>query len=137
MSNHLRCLICGVEVTEAHHPTGRDPQGLYLDPALVLPLCRDHHELSHDDWRMLRIADPAEGCSGAAPLTLVERVALRLRRLATMTARLAAAFPGWVWVAALARSAKQWADELALDIRARDQYDPEWRACDAFYPAAG
>jgi hypothetical protein len=137
MTTQCDCLVCTCRGSLGHHPTGRDPQGVYLDPDLKLPFCHDDHELAHDDWRMLRIADPARGGEGAVPLTLVERVELRLRRLAATTGRLAAACPGWVWIGELARSFKRWADELALDIRARDQRDPGWRAGGAFYPACG
>ena len=132
-----RCVQCGAEQVEGHHLTGRDSQGCYLDRALTLWLCHDHHELAHDDWRTLRIQDPNPDhveCD-AAPLSCVERVELRLRRLATLAGRMAAMLPQWTWLAELAKSFKRWADELARDIEARSRRDPDWRSDAAFFPS--
>jgi hypothetical protein len=132
-----RCLTCGATECRGHHVTGRDPDGRYLDPDLRPPYCHDHHELSHDDWRTLGIQNVARGQEAAPQLTLVERVELRLRRLAAAAARQAAAHPEHQWIAALARALKRWADELARDIAARDRRDAGWRSDPAFYPTEG
>ncbi|MGH9291925.1 MAG: hypothetical protein ACRD0B_00195 [Acidimicrobiales bacterium] len=45
----LRCAYCGRRPVEMHHVTGRlAPGGLYLDPGLVIPLCRRHHSREHE-----------------------------------------------------------------------------------------
>jgi hypothetical protein len=93
--------------------------------------------LSHDDWRGLGIQD-AEAAQVPGPsLSFVERVELRLRRIAATVGRLAEAHPQHKWLAALARALKCWADELARDIAARDSRDPAWRSEPGFYPAEG
>jgi len=130
----LGCLTCGAIWCERHHPTGRGSEGQYLDPDLRFPFCRDHHELTHDDWRTLGIHDPESGQEPGRQLTFIERVELRLRRAAATTARLAEAYPQCNWLAAVARALKRWADELARDIAARDRRDAEWRWDASFYP---
>ena len=131
------CLWCGAPAWRGHHPTGRGPDGRYLDPELRLPYCHDHHELCGDDWRVLGIDDSKRGPAPARTLPLIERVELRLRRLAATVGRLADAHPQHEWLAALARALKRWADELASDVAARDRRDPGWRSDPRFYPAGG
>ncbi|MGA2165215.1 MAG: hypothetical protein ABSH36_12195 [Solirubrobacteraceae bacterium] len=130
-----QCLYCAGDNALRHHPTGRDNQGSYLDSGLMLPFCHDHHELIHDDWRTLDIQDSDSGERSAPRLSLVERVELRLRRLAATAGRIAAAFPRCAWIGELARSFKRWADELACFIAALDRRDTEWRSDGSFFPA--
>jgi len=87
----LRCAYCGSEDVTGHHITGRDTQLQYLDPRLTVPLCHDHHYLAHDDLRVAGVDDPAAGTSPRLPF--VERVELRLRRLAVALGRLAPRSP--------------------------------------------
>lgn len=43
--NVPRCLFCGRGPVEWHHVTGRRVRdGAYLDPLLVVPLCKRHHD---------------------------------------------------------------------------------------------
>jgi hypothetical protein len=105
-------------------------------------VCRDDHELVHDDWRTLGIDDrlstnEREQARAAGPLTFVERVEIRLRRTAVFFSRLAARHPGCPWLATMAEALKRWADELKRDTDARDRRDPGWRGDPAFYPSAG
>jgi hypothetical protein len=132
-----RCLVCGATECLRHHPTGRGPDGRYLDPDLRLPYCHDNHELSHDDWRLLGIQAGEQGHVSERQLAFIERVELRLRRLAVTAGRMADAHPEHRWLAALARALKRWADELARDIAARDRRDAGWRSDPAFYPTEG
>ncbi len=128
------CLLCGAAGCHGHHPTGRDPDGRYLDADLRLPYCHDHHELSHDDWRTLDIRDGERGQKHERKLAFIERVELRLRRAAATVARLAEAHPQHKWLASLARVLKRWAGELASDIAARERRDAGWRSDPSFYP---
>lgn len=42
------CLFCGKGPVDWHHVTGRGaPDVPYLDPGLVVPLCRRHHAREH------------------------------------------------------------------------------------------
>jgi hypothetical protein len=44
-----RCLYCGRSPVQWHHVTGRPTPGApYLDPALVVPLCKRHHDREHE-----------------------------------------------------------------------------------------
>ena len=131
------CLWCGAGGCRGHHPTGRGPDGRYLDPDLKFPGCHDHHELSHDDWRTLEIDDSERAQEPEQRLCFIERVALRLRRLAVTAGRLAETYPQAKWLAAGARALKRWADELACFIVALDRRDPAWRSDPAFYPTEG
>ena len=46
------CIFCGAPAVHWHHPTGRlSPEGLYLDPAFVVPVCRSCHACEHAAWR--------------------------------------------------------------------------------------
>ncbi len=131
------CVACGGAACLNHHPTGRDTDGRYLDPDLKFPSCHDDHELFHDDWRTLGVEDSKRGQDPERMLSFIERVALRLRRLAASVGRLAEAYPEQKWLAAGARALQRWADELACFIAALDRRDPGWRSDPAFYPARG
>jgi hypothetical protein len=85
----------------------------------------------HDDWFTQGIEE-ARG-----PLSFVERVQIRLRRLATSFARMDEARGGGTFWGALARVFARWAEELARDIRHRDERDPSWREDSGFYPERG
>ncbi len=65
-----------------HHPIGRDHENQYIDPDLVMELCHDHHMLCHDDWHTLELVGIDHR------LTLIERVELRLRRIAAALSRI-------------------------------------------------
>jgi hypothetical protein len=56
------CMLCGAPAVHAHHPTGRPtPEGPYLDPGFVVPVCRSCHHVEHAAWRDIGIdviADP-------------------------------------------------------------------------------
>jgi hypothetical protein len=56
------CLFCGGPSVHAHHPTARlVPDGPYLDPTFVVPVCRSCHHVEHAAWRDVGIdvvADP-------------------------------------------------------------------------------
>lgn len=90
---------------EAHHVTGRDGHGRYLDPALTLACCVTHHHTDHQCWRLLDIAQ-----AGADP-----NVA-RLLRLSFLTGRLADVGPAVSfapsWWAAMTRLLTEVADDL-------------------------
>ena len=133
----LRCVLCEAGDCSGHHLTGRDQNGHYLDPDLIVRHCHDHHTHAHDDWSVLGVQDPPEKTKQAAapPRPLIERVELRLRRLAVFFGRFAETHPESVWFAALARRCKRWADELRAHITAQDGRDPDWRSDPAFYPA--
>jgi hypothetical protein len=131
------CLRCGDAACRGHHPTGRGPDTRYLDPDLTFPSCHDDHELYHDDWRTLGIDDSQRRNDPEQRLAFIERVALRLRRLAVTAGRLAETYPQAKWLAAGARALKRWADELAWFISALDRRDPGWRSEPAFYPTEG
>ena len=62
---------------ELHHVTGRDAEGDYLDPSVVLPMARRQHNREHQSW----------------PVSYRENVVddpdtLRLRRLGNLFVRL-------------------------------------------------
>lgn len=58
----VRCLLCGLPATAQHHLTGRiAPKGRYLDPSLVVPLCRRHHDREHELLRREGLEFPAPG----------------------------------------------------------------------------
>ena len=57
-----RCLFCGRRPVEHHHATGRPAAGeAYLDPRLVVPLCRRHHVREHELLRRLGLDALAPG----------------------------------------------------------------------------
>src|SRR5437879_938346 len=97
---------CGRRADQFHHATGRDHLGRYLDPMLVLPTEHDCHEFAHDDWRQERLNDLVR------PRTIVEYVAIRLRRLAMNLARLDAGVGGGTFFGLMAEAMQRWADAL-------------------------
>jgi hypothetical protein len=69
------CAICGTRPTDAHHITGRRaPDGPYLDPDLVIPLCGRHHQTMH-------VALRAAGLDWPDRDDVVSLIAYRARRL--------------------------------------------------------
>lgn len=122
------CPFSGDLADDRHHLTGTDAAGGYLDPDLVVPTSHSDHELIHDDWHTLGLADAPDG------LTLTGRLELRLRRLAVAIERFAEAQPSWTWLAGWAQTVRGWADDLAADARERDRRDPGWRDDPAFRP---
>jgi hypothetical protein len=129
-----RCLVCGSRDCVGHHPTGRGPDGGYLDRDLRLPYCHDDHTLVHDDWWTLRVQDPERGTEPAGELAFIEHVEVALRRGAATAARIADAHSEHAWIAAIARALKRWADMLRRHIEAQDRRDPGWRDDPGFYP---
>ena len=77
------CAVCDREgLWRGHHLTGRDDADTYLDVDLIVPLCHDHHMLCHDDWHTLELVGIDHR------LTLIERVELRLLRIAAALSRI-------------------------------------------------
>jgi hypothetical protein len=75
----LRDVFTSRAAEELHHSTGRDADGRYLDPALVVPLTRRQHVVEHVGWRALGIGEGA----GLDPDVLrLRRAAFHLVRLA-------------------------------------------------------
>ncbi len=57
-----RSIFCGRRPVDFHHVTGRSaPDGEYLDPALVVALCRKHHSREHVVLTDLDLEWPPEG----------------------------------------------------------------------------
>jgi hypothetical protein len=119
----MNCFRCGSTRAELHHVTLRDGAGVRLDPDLVVPLCHDCHWQDHDFLRALGL-QYAEG-----GLAIVERVELRLRRVAVFGYRMSKGDPASFWYR-LANAAAQWADELRAHTSRLDQTTPEWREVD-------
>src|SRR5215207_5879034 len=122
------CVICGRPVKRHHHLTARDAHASYLDKALWVGVCHDHHELAHDDWHTAKLE------TTTSPLTWLERVEVRLRRLAMFLARLVEPFPENRLWAVLAACVEGWAGELRRHRRCQDARDPGWRSDPGFYP---
>jgi hypothetical protein len=121
-----RCWACGGPLERKHHPTGRGPDGRYLDPRFRAALCHDDHELIHDGWR-------AQGFEVVeAPLTAVASVELRARRTAATYARLSNehfdADP-----TEIAETFLVWANDLARHQRHLDEVIPRWRDDPGFH----
>lgn len=105
------CAMCDKTAVDAHHLTGRDPDGCYLDPDLVVPLCHDDHELAHDDLRHADLdrPDPDQWSPSFG-------VAFRLCRVALFLARTPQHFPTGL-SSVLAKAQWHWADELSHPTR--------------------
>jgi hypothetical protein len=73
-----RCVFLGRLADEMHHVTGRDADGVYLDPALVVPLVRRQHVVEHTGWRVVEVDEGADRCPNFLRLT---RTGLHLVRL--------------------------------------------------------
>jgi hypothetical protein len=91
-----------------------------LDDDLVVWLCRVCHLHAHNTLRILELE------RAVGPLSAVERVELRLRRVAAFLAGLGA--PWGVLTSPLAAAMSRWADELAGQARSLDRRYPGWRA---------
>jgi hypothetical protein len=117
-----RCIHCGAIAKDAHHLTLRDENGERLDEELTAPFCRPCHLAEHNVLRVLEL----EGITSR--LSAVERVELRLRRVAVFLARLDLGYRE-VWTG-LAAALTSGADDLAADTRRRDVRDPDWRDAD-------
>lgn len=117
-----QCFRCAKRGAHQHHLTLRDEHGERLDDALTVPLCHNCHYAEHD-WLHLSDLQRAAG-----PLSLPERVELRLRRLAVFFARLTLFEP---FSLKLAAALSGWADELARHTRDLDQRCPRWREGEA------
>ena len=121
------CDACEGPVERFHHPTGRDEGGVYLDSGFTRPLCHDHHELTHDQWKTLELEVVRDR------LPFFERVEIRLRRWAATLM----VIDGGTGVSAfglLATFLVAWAEELAMGTKRLDERDPTWREDDGFYP---
>ena len=119
------CAVCGrVGLWDEHHLTGVDHNGEYLDPEMTVPLCHDHHELIGDDTKTLNIEVPD------SPLTEIEKVALRLRRLSVSLARIGSGMDPQPIISVLLEPLTTWADTLGGAVKRLDQGLPEWRQID-------
>jgi hypothetical protein len=78
------CVRCGRRGDHQHHLTLRDECGKRLDDDLVVWLCRVCHLHAHNVLRILELE------RAVGPLSAVERVELRLRRVAAFLAGLGA-----------------------------------------------
>ncbi len=114
------CAICGRPAEDPHHLTGRGPDSEYLDDDLAAPLCHDDHELLHEDLRHDRIDKPF------GDLSVFERVAYRLERVAVFFSRLAEQAP-LQWIVTLAEAMRRWAGELRRGVDDLDSKHPRWR----------
>ena len=127
--NAPECPFCGGRPAFMHHPTGRDHQAHHLDPDLVLPVDHDCHCLAHDDWWR----EDLEKLDG--PKTIVEYVAIRLRRLAMNLGRIDIYMGGGTFWGLLANAMQRWADGLDDHVRMLDERYPDWRTEGGFFPA--
>lgn len=123
-----RCIYCGRPAERRHHPTGKDHEDRYLDREFTVPVCHDHHELVGDDRRTLGLE------VSERPLTWLDRVEVRLRRMAIDAARLAHRYPDNVWFRRAAELLARCAGELAAFRHHLDARDPNWRDDPGFYP---
>jgi hypothetical protein len=122
-----QCAFCGGPPDRLHHPTGRDHEDRYLDRLLVLPAEHDCHEFVHDDWRHERL-DKLQ-----RPRTVVEYLAIRLRRLAMNLGRIEQSQGGGTFWGLLADAMHRWADELEAFLGMLDDRYPGWRDDEGFY----
>ena len=78
------CRFCDGPLDDRHHWTGKDSMGRYLDPWFVVGCCHDHHELTHDDLKGLRLESARElaRLHGLALPELLEQVPLKVGYLA-------------------------------------------------------
>jgi hypothetical protein len=113
------CTRCGRPGEHFHHLTLRAENGERLDDDLVVWLCKPCHLGEHNTLRILELE------RAVGPLTVVERVELRLRRVAAFLIRLGVPFS--VLCHPLGVAMSRWADDLAGHIRGLDQRYPGWR----------
>jgi hypothetical protein len=111
MSRRL-CALCDWRAIQAgHHVTAE-----ILDPDLLVDVCHNHHMLVHDDWLTAGVG------AKRMPDNVLERLELRLRRVALFLGRLQATGFGGEFIRLLAVSIGQWADEVAWIIRMLDAF---------------
>ncbi|MGH3427235.1 MAG: hypothetical protein ACRDQZ_06665 [Mycobacteriales bacterium] len=113
------CTGCGRPGVHEHHLTLRDEHGRRLDEDLVVWLCKACHLGEHNTLRILELE------RAVGPLTVVERVELRLRRVAAFLVRLGVPFR--VLCGPLGVAMSRWADDLAGHTRGLDLRFPNWR----------
>jgi hypothetical protein len=113
------CFRCGKRGEHDHHLTLRDDRGERMDDELVVWLCGVCHKQAHNVLRILEL----EYVRG--PLSVPERIEVRLRRVAAFLALLGV--PWSPLTAPLATAMTRWADDLA--VHTRDLYTrcPDWR----------
>lgn len=116
------CIHCGAPAEDRHHPTGRGPDGGYLDPWFKIPHCHNDHELVHDDLRSAKLENATPGDS------FLEHLESGLRRLGVFLGRLPGVAALGVLLAMLARWCTDKADGLHLVISALDAGLPGWRS---------
>jgi hypothetical protein len=119
MTGRKPCVLCARPSVDAHHVTQHG-----IDFELTLPLCHDHHEVVHDDWRGADVA------ADVAPETLLHALQLGMERLAMIAGRAAATEalePAREMLAALATWLAKWASRLIGAIAALDAGAPGWR----------
>jgi hypothetical protein len=112
------CFSCGRPRCDGHHPTGKGRDGRYLDPYLTFAQCHDCHELTHDDWRSLKIEDAGDTSN------IFTRLAIAMHRLAAFFGRVLELHP---YLTGLARRLSDWAEELDVVIARLDRELPTWR----------
>ena len=120
---------CGKRADELHHPTARvaGDGSPYLDPDFRVPACHDDHALAGDD--QLRMTDIEPNLS-REDATILDRIEVRLRRVAAFGGRIAEVLPVAALVALIAGLAThldRWANELASAIGILDAAMPGWR----------
>ena len=71
------CVFLGRTADHLHHVTGRDIDGVYLDPHLVVPLARVQHVLEHQCWAPL-FADRVAGNANVLRLRRTGHLLIRL-----------------------------------------------------------
>jgi hypothetical protein len=120
---------CGQPAAERHHPTARvaGEGSPYLDPGFWVPACHDDHALIRDD--QLRMAD-FEPDLTHTDVTILDRLEVRLERVAAFIGRVAEVLQVAVVVAILAGLAtylERWGNELTTAIAILDAGMPGWR----------
>lgn len=120
---------CGAPAEELHHPTARvaGDGSPYLDPGFRVPACHDDHALIYDDQR--RMAD-LEPDLARDDVTILDRLEVRLRRIAAFVGRVGEVFQIAGLIAlliVLASHVEHWANDLAAAIAILDAAVPGWR----------
>ena len=54
------CVFLGRTAEHLHHPSGRDANGKYIYPGLVMPLVRSQHGVLHKLWNAEGIGEDAD-----------------------------------------------------------------------------
>ncbi len=110
------CVLCGRPCRIRHHVTQAD-----VDGELEVDVCHSHHQLLHDDWHTLGVG------AEQPPTNFLDRLYLRLRRLAGFLGRLVEAGWGGEFIRLLATAVGAWATGLGRRIRLLDRHCPTWR----------